>query len=102
MFGTSEQLFQALHSRFSLLPPPGLTPEDTQVWVEKKLYPIQNKVASIIKLWIESHWLEKFDDVCLDAIHALASGAMQESQASIAQRILELVSKRVILFCDNI
>jgi hypothetical protein len=31
-------------------------------------------VANAMKMWIELYWLEKHDDVCLDAIHAFASG----------------------------
>lgn len=95
LFGTAEQLFSTLVSRFTLFPPPGLTPEELQVWTEKKLNPIQVRVCNTIRTWIESYWLEKFDDNCLDDIHAFASGTMMQAQPQLAQRILELVSKRV-------
>jgi son of sevenless-like protein len=96
LFGTAEQLFSLLVARFNLPPPQGLSPEDLNIWTEKKLFPIQTRVSNAIKLWIESYWLEKFDDACLDDIHAFAMGPMMETQPQAAQRILELVSKRVI------
>jgi hypothetical protein len=95
LFGSAEDLFHALVDRFTLGPPTGLNPDDLVIWTEKKLYPIQMRVCNALKLWIENFWIEKYDDVCLDDIHAFASGKMMETQPQSAQKILELVSRRV-------
>jgi hypothetical protein len=76
-------------------PPAGLSAEDMVLWTEKKLYPVQIRVANALKSWLESFWIDKFDDVCLDDIHAFANGPMMQTQQAAAQRVLELVSKRV-------
>ncbi|KAJ3273412.1 hypothetical protein HDV01_004482 [Terramyces sp. JEL0728] len=95
LFGNSETLFRCLQSRFLLDPPQGLTPEELNIWVEKKLTPVQRGVCNALKMWIEQYWLESSDDSCLDDIHAFASGAMMEYQPQAATKILELVSKKV-------
>ncbi|KAJ3318431.1 hypothetical protein HDV06_000507 [Boothiomyces sp. JEL0866] len=95
LFGTSEMLFRCLRGRFMLEPPQGLTPEELNIWVEKKLTPVQRGVCNALKMWIEQYWLESNDDSCLDDIHAFASGEMMEYQPQAATKILELVSKKV-------
>lgn len=95
LFGTSAELFSLLVARYNITAPPGLIAEDVPIWTEKKLIPIQVRVYNVIKLWMESYWLESFDDKCLDNIHEFASGPMTATQPGAAQRILELVSKKV-------
>lgn len=95
LFGTAQQLFEALYARYNLKPPQGLKGDELILWTEKKLSLIQVRVCNALKLWIEGYWLEKFDDVCLDDLHAFASGPMLETQAASATRILELVSRRI-------
>ncbi|KAJ3253570.1 hypothetical protein HK103_000478 [Boothiomyces macroporosus] len=95
LFGNAEMLFRALKGRFMLEPPQGLTPEELNIWVEKKLTPVQRGVCNALKMWIEQYWLESSDDSCLDDIHAFASGEMMEYQPQAATKILELVSKKV-------
>ncbi|KAI8893365.1 ras guanine nucleotide exchange factor domain-containing protein [Globomyces pollinis-pini] len=95
LFGTAKQLFDCLVARFTMEPPEGLNNDELKLWIEKKLSPIQIRVCNALKLWIESYWLEQFDDICLDDIHAFASGPMMQFQSVPAQRILELVQRRV-------
>lgn len=95
LFGTSLELFEQLSGRFSIQQPPGLTSDEELVWMEKKVVPIQVRVCTAFKLWIESFWIEKFDDDCLDDIHAFISGPVALQHPAPAHRILELLSKRV-------
>ena len=95
LFGSAEQLFHLLVQRYTLEPPGGLSQEDVFIWTEKKLVPVQMRVCNALKSWLENYWIDKHDDVCLDDIHAFASGPMMQTQQQAAQRFLELVSKRV-------
>ena len=95
LFGTAEEFFKQLMARFNLEPPDGLTPDELSLWVDKKLNIIQNRVCNTLRSWIEFYWVEKYDDVCLDDIHAFASTGIMDSQPAHAQKILELVAKRI-------
>lgn len=102
LFGTSEQLFDELVNRFMLEPPPNLSSDEIKLWVEKKLSPIQIRVCNSFKIWLESFWIESKDDACLDNIYSFASGPMMQAQHALANRLLELVSKRVLLYLIKI
>ena len=98
LFGSAGQLFSLLISRFTMQPPPGLSADEFALWTEKKLYPIQARVSIVLKVWLETFWIDLLDDVCLDDIHNFANGAMMGPQPEEAQRVLELVGIKVWLF----
>jgi hypothetical protein len=76
-------------------PPEGLKEDEYALWWEKKLIPVQNRVCNALKLWLESFWIEQYDDDCLDDIHALVSGPITENHPQLASKLLELVSRKV-------
>lgn len=99
LFGSAGQLFSLLIARFTMQPPPGLSADEFALWTEKKLYPIQARVSIVLKVWLETFWIDLLDDVCLDDIHNFANGAMMGPQPEEAQRVLELVGIKVWCFC---
>lgn len=101
LFGSAQDFFSLLVARFTMHPPPGLTADDFALWTEKKLFPIQGKVASAIKVWMESNWIEQYDDVCLDDIHQFATTVMIGPQPYISGKIIDLVSKKVFLIAKQ-
>jgi hypothetical protein len=95
LFGSAEQLFNFLVARFTMYPPEGINDDEIPLWTEKKLLPVQMRVCNALKLWIEIYWIEKYDDIFLDDIHAFANGPMMETQPQAATKILELVARKV-------
>jgi hypothetical protein len=83
-------------NRFNLVPPVGLNTNELILWNEKMLCPVQLHVCQVLILWVESYWIDDFDDVCLDNLHDLASNQIPEIYPHQASKILELVSKRVL------
>ena len=98
LFGSPEDLFSILIARYTMHPPPGLSSDEHALWTNKKFFPIQSRVAIVLKVWLEFFWIDQYDDVCLDDIHRFANGAMKELQPEESEHILELVSAKVQFF----
>ncbi|KAJ3046093.1 hypothetical protein HDV00_003843 [Rhizophlyctis rosea] len=94
-FATSEDLFEALAYRYTIRPPPQLSQEDLKHWKEKKQTPIRLRVVNSFRAWLESHWIDEFDDPVLDRIQKFAKDVILISQPALAGRLLEAVNKKV-------
>lgn len=57
-FTTPQLLFQELARRYEIQPPDGLSQEELAIWTEKKQKPIKQRVANVMKKWIEDYWYE--------------------------------------------
>lgn len=57
-FTTARELFELLVLRFSIQPPENLSPQNYEVWREKKQSPIRFRVVNILKNWFETFWME--------------------------------------------
>ncbi|KAI8926456.1 ras guanine nucleotide exchange factor domain-containing protein [Entophlyctis helioformis] len=95
LFATSEDLLNVLINRYNLSPPQGLSDAELKIWIDKKLVPIQIRVSNAFKTWLESHWVDALDDVCLDRIYQFASNVMMRAHAPLASRLMELVTKKI-------
>ncbi|KAG0231882.1 hypothetical protein BGX31_005329 [Mortierella sp. GBA43] len=96
-FTTTNELFTQLFTRFTIQPPMGLTPEEADVWNEKKQTPIRLRVFNIIKSWLETYYLEdEVDD--RDALSMIKefseSAAMKDTMSFAAVQLIKLVEKR--------
>lgn len=57
-FTTARELFELLVLRFGIQPPEGLSPQEYEVWRERKQSPIRFRVVNILKNWFETFWME--------------------------------------------
>ena len=67
-FTTAAELFEALIRRWSIHPPPGLSSQDVDVWVNKKQHPIRMRIVNVMKSWIDAYWMEANDSTGLDLV----------------------------------
>ncbi|KAG8632155.1 hypothetical protein KVT40_001295 [Elsinoe batatas] len=64
-FTTATELFEMLVKRWCIQPPPGLSQQDTQRWIDKKQKPIRFRVVNILKSWFDNYWMEGNDETAL-------------------------------------
>lgn len=96
-FTTTKELFTYLFRRFTIQAPMGLTPEEMEIWNEKKQTPIRLRVFNIIKSWLETYYLEdEVDDrEALSMIKDFSgSPAMKDTMSFAAVQLIKLVEKR--------
>jgi len=95
LFSNPKQFFKELLHRYKLNPPAGMSAEEHAAWNDKKLNPIQIRVANTLKIWLEGHWVDNEDDCVLEDIKRFASEALMKSLPNIGQRILEISSRKL-------
>jgi son of sevenless-like protein len=61
-FTNARELFEMLVKRFSTQPPEGLTQTDYDTWRDRKLKPIRFRVVNIMKSWLDTFWMEDFNE----------------------------------------
>lgn len=57
-FTSPQVLFQELVRRYGIQPPDGLLQEDLNLWKDKKQLPIKQRVANILRKWLDEYWYE--------------------------------------------
>ncbi len=68
-FTSASELFEMLIWRWSIQPPPGLTKEEYQIWIDKKQTPIRIRVVNVLKSWFENYWMESNNDESRQLMH---------------------------------
>jgi hypothetical protein len=91
-FSNSDELMDLLFKRFQVQPPPGLTPEELEIWRNRKQIPIQFRVFNIIKQWLESVYQESDIEV-LKKLRAFVESTMSIPLTNTAP-LLKLIEKR--------
>jgi len=61
-FTSARELFEMLVKRFSTQPPEGLTQTDYDTWRDRKLRPIRFRVVNILKSWLDTFWMEDYNE----------------------------------------
>ncbi|CAG8741154.1 987_t:CDS:2, partial [Racocetra fulgida] len=96
-FCTTEQFFEMLTKRFMISPPDNLTPEQLEIWQEKKQTPVRLRVFNIMKSWLENYYIDDKDASCLERIREFAQTTMHEHMAFAAlQQRKDAVFKEMI------
>ncbi|CAG8502671.1 1002_t:CDS:10, partial [Dentiscutata heterogama] len=95
-FCTTEQFFDMLTKRFMIQPPDNLTPEQLEIWQEKKQTPVRLRVFNIMKSWLENYYIDDKDSYCLERIREFAQTTMHEHMAFAAVSLIKVIDKRMI------
>ncbi|KAK4039206.1 ras guanine nucleotide exchange factor domain-containing protein [Parachaetomium inaequale] len=61
-FTNARELFEMLVKRFSTQPPEGLAQPDYEIWRDRKLRPIRFRVVNILKSWLDTFWMEDYNE----------------------------------------
>lgn len=96
-FTSAAELFHQLVRRFTIQPPAGIRGLDHENWVEKKQRLVRMRVLSILKLWLESNWMENGDQeskAVLQKMHFFAKEVMLPVLPGTSQ-ILSLIETRL-------
>lgn len=94
LFSSPTELVDAIIARYNLLPPPNITPEDMQLWQQRKGIPVRLRVSNFIKIWAELYWRPGVDDPVLPALTSFTRDGLGAIFPGPAQRILDLLNMR--------
>lgn len=61
-FTNARELFEMLVKRFSTQPPEGLIQPDFDTWRDRKQRPIRFRVVNILKSWLDTFWMEDYNE----------------------------------------
>ncbi len=64
-FTTPREFLHRLASRYAMPLPPNATPAELDLFVQRRLAPMQIKVLAVIKNWLEEHYSDFEDDAAL-------------------------------------
>lgn len=96
-FTTSQELFSQLVARFTIQPPPALSPIEFDQWVEQKQKLIRMRVLSILKMWLESNWMEQNDTASKDLLRKMYTFAREVMLPQLigTQQVISLIETRM-------
>ncbi|CCF59914.1 hypothetical protein KAFR_0I01330 [Kazachstania africana CBS 2517] len=75
---TTKEFFYSLIYRYNLYPPEGLSYDEYNIWIEKKLKPIKCRVVSILKTFFQQYWNPNYTEPGLSSIENFAQFAISE------------------------
>ncbi|KAJ3052005.1 hypothetical protein HK097_006984 [Rhizophlyctis rosea] len=61
-FTSSLEMLDALMKRYDITPPYGLTKQKFDVYIQKKVFPIRQRVCQVVKYWMDNHFEEDFSN----------------------------------------
>lgn len=93
MFTTREFLY-ALVYRYNLYPPEGLSYDEYNLWIEKKLNPIQCRVINIMKSLFSQYWTPAYYEPGISSILNFAQIAVGEKIPG-AEELFEEISDNI-------
>ncbi|GBB99424.1 hypothetical protein RclHR1_03520004 [Rhizophagus clarus] len=93
-FCTTDEFFDMLVKRFMIQPPEDITPEELEVWQEKKQTPVRLRVFNIMKTWLETYYIDGQDSHCLERMREFATTTMHENMAFAAVSLIKVIEKR--------
>ncbi|KAG0180775.1 hypothetical protein DFQ29_010159 [Apophysomyces sp. BC1021] len=92
-FCTSLQLLDLLESRYNLTPPEGMTNEEKDIWLQKKLKLVRLRVFNVLKNWLELYYNEE-DHVILDRLLHFTNTSIRSSLSFSSDQLERLIRKR--------
>ncbi|THH20117.1 hypothetical protein EW146_g1212 [Bondarzewia mesenterica] len=95
LFSSPLELVQTIIDRYNLLPPPGLSEENTYKWQQRKGIPVRLRVSNFIKVWLEMYWRPSSDHGVLDLLLNFNRDALSLMFPGPSQRIHELIVMRM-------
>lgn len=97
-FTTAQELFEMLVDRFMIQPPPGLTPDEFQLWTDRKQKPIRFRVVNILKSWFENYWMEPNNEANMELlrrVYAFTKESIAASKTPGTQQLLTIIEQRL-------
>ncbi|KAI7898139.1 ras guanine nucleotide exchange factor domain-containing protein [Cokeromyces recurvatus] len=92
-FCTTEEFVDLLQERYNLAPPDNLTPEELDIWTDKKQKFIRLRVFNVMKNWLENYYNDK-DEFILNKLQIFANTVICDSSSFSAEQLNRLIRKR--------
>ncbi|EGO31129.1 hypothetical protein SERLADRAFT_344874 [Serpula lacrymans var. lacrymans S7.9] len=93
-FVTAERLFDLLVERFEMRGPSNLSPQEIEEWKEKKLRPVQNRVLTVMTMWLEDyHLLDEEPEIAQKLTSFLSAIVMPSHLVLTAKLILQSLER---------
>jgi hypothetical protein len=94
-FVSPEEFVQKLRERFSIGPPLGISQAQLDEWKEKKQTPVRLRVFNVLKLWLDTYYLDVYDRESLSALLELAHAVIEPVMAQAGRRLTEMVQRKM-------
>ncbi|KAI8993290.1 ras guanine nucleotide exchange factor domain-containing protein [Pilobolus umbonatus] len=92
-FCTTEEFIDLLQERYNLRPPAELTPEELEIWTDKKQKLVRLRVLSVIKNWLDNYYNEE-DEFILNKLQFFANTVICDSSSFSAEQLNKMIQKR--------
>jgi son of sevenless-like protein len=92
-FCSSMELLTLLEERYKDSPPDGLTDQELDIWMNKKLKVIRLRVFNVLKNWLEQYYNED-DHVILDELLQFTTTEIRSTLRFSAEQLERLIRKR--------
>ncbi|CEP06873.1 hypothetical protein [Parasitella parasitica] len=92
-FCTTEEFVDLLQERYNLTPPAELTPDELEIWTEKKQKLVRLRVFNVMKNWLENYYNNQ-DEFILDKLQFFANTVICDSSSFSAEQLNRLIRKR--------
>ena len=97
-FTSARELFELLVKRFSIQPPEGLTPNDTEMWRDRKQKLIRFRVVNILKSWFDSFWMEDFNEeskTLIRDVYTFAKDTVKSTETPGSAPLMAILEQRL-------
>ncbi|KAI8373371.1 ras guanine nucleotide exchange factor domain-containing protein [Choanephora cucurbitarum] len=92
-FCTTEEFVDLLLERYNLAPPEELTPEELEIWTDKKQKLVRLRVFNVMKNWLENYYNDE-DEFILNKLQVFANTVICDSSSFSAEQLNRLIRKR--------
>ncbi|KAI8646175.1 ras guanine nucleotide exchange factor domain-containing protein [Parasitella parasitica] len=92
-FCTTEEFVDLLQERYNLAPPAELTPDELEIWTERKQKLVRLRVFNVMKNWLENYYNNE-DEFILDKLQFFANTVICDSSSFSAEQLNRLIKKR--------
>ncbi|KAG0943536.1 hypothetical protein G6F57_009515 [Rhizopus arrhizus] len=92
-FCTTEEVVSLLEARYNLRPPERLTPEQLEMWTERKQKLVRLRIFNVLKNWLENYYIDE-DEHLLGRFEYFTNSYVRDSSEFAANQILALIKKR--------
>jgi son of sevenless-like protein len=97
-FTSARELFELIVQRFNTQPPEGLSQADYEQWRDRKLKPIRFRVVNILRSWLDSFWMEDYNEESkqlLRDLHDFATQTIKASETPGVGSLTSLIDQRI-------
>ncbi|KAF7727743.1 hypothetical protein EC973_007202 [Apophysomyces ossiformis] len=92
-FCTTEEFVSLLEQRYNLRAPEGLTPDELEIWTERKQKLVRLRVFNVMKNWLENYYNDE-DEPILGRLEFFTNTVIRDASPFSADQLNRLIRKR--------